>query len=1330
MDTKDIHTYPELFEQLKAIPSNRFYHWIQERWRGKDKQESCLRMFSSMNLIHKIEAFRRCNGNFNRRTLNFETTLRDAFYDSSDNPVMLNDKGDASDLTCVDREDSNHLLVTTSKNLRTIGVNKLDISSIVTYFKEYEDDGYRMTLCICVPSVEDLHKIATQANATSSKIVEYIESAVIVDQNDLCRAFHRFRDRYDGVSLEEALRSDRSECELRLRIHQTATVAKTLRFKREGVKNMVCGQMPRSGKSYVIAGCIAADSAHKETCRYLVITLAPKETLSQLTQTFKRLKDFTVLTLTPHTRARELGPRSIVVCSKQFLQGKLEDKKKGWCSRLSFDMRFVDESHFGGTTTLAKRTLDCYGGNCFTMHITATYSKPVNRFSIPRHLWITWDMQDVQWCRDGNRPALEARHGDEMRAELRRYSDRDLAEEYSDCPELTVLTMRLTAKTVLPERGPYGWSSGACLLLKQGVEDGRRVVQSEFQNPKETLKMWRLIFGKYDTFGVPSENYPRSVVFMKRIEDICKNPVTASRWQPDDNEPLLILAFLPKDNIAALSAATKELLTTHKVIPDYDIVCINSKVTPNDPKGVVKEAYMKAKNLGKRGVLVLSGSQCSLGVSLEQCDVVLMLNRTCQYDLWYQQVMRCMTAHPGKRRGFVVDMHVQRAITMSASMAANVQTQMNPKEGMLFLFKERLLNLNPDHWMPCFGLTSSKLDSMVEHAYKGFMANACDALNHTLDRIRCKEISLDEKTLTRFAKLFDRDAKKSSKPPEHELQPGIEVVRVEVEKDLEEIEKVVNAAEETDVERDAANDARRLMDVFLRIVPLLSILTIDNDTTTVETMWRSVADDKCLNIMLYSQTRQWWGAGLTQTIFDNLMKMYVKNVSQDPEIAQLVRTIKDLFVANKGNRKELSKLIDSYIIPEATERQENAEVTTPHRLRQKMLDVVPPEFWTSPQKVLEPCAGKGGFLIDIVDRFMDGLSELIADEHERYRVIVEECLYFGDINPVNIYICKLLLNAHGETRYRLNVFEGDTLSLNVRKEWGLDTYSVIMNPPYSTDPSRQDACPLFHKFVDKFIDGGRLMCAVIPSRYFSGGKGLVTFRRSMMNRKDIVSITHEDNASKWFGRDVEIKGGVHFFLKDAQRKGTCDFNGSPYNLSKYDIVVKPKYHPLIDVTRTLPSVGSLYCPSSYFKVRTNDSRLLTEGNVKCFVSKKKSVDTRTMMLKDFKFDENDRFWKVITPRAAHKAFSGFGELLVASPDEIYTDSYIGFRVKNKAEAKSLQSYLRTRFANYMLGSRKVSQDICASTCAWIPLVPLDREWTDEQVCEHLSIDRSLYESDR
>jgi site-specific DNA-methyltransferase (adenine-specific) len=102
------------------------------------------------------------------------------------------------------------------------------------------------------------------------------------------------------------------------------------------------------------------------------------------------------------------------------------------------------------------------------------------------------------------------------------------------------------------------------------------------------------------------------------------------------------------------------------------------------------------------------------------------------------------------------------------------------------------------------------------------------------------------------------------------------------------------------------------------------------------------------------------------------------------------------------------------------------------------------------------------------------------------------------------------------------------------------------------------------------------------------------------------------------------------------------------------------------------------------------------------------------------------YWKVITPEAAHKAFSGFGALFVAKPDEVHTGSYISFRVESQLEAESLLSYLQTRFANHMLSIRKISQHINESVCKWIPLVPLDRVWTDGAVCEHLEIDRSLY----
>ena len=89
----------------------------------------------------------------------------------------------------------------------------------------------------------------------------------------------------------------------------------------------------------------------------------------------------------------------------------------------------------------------------------------------------------------------------------------------------------------------------------------------------------------------------------------------------------------------------------------------------------------------------------------------------------------------------------------------------------------------------------------------------------------------------------------------------------------------------------------------------------------------------------------------------------------------------------------MSKNIDKYLIPEELEKKNNAEVSTPYKLRQEMLDTIPNNFWKKPRKVFEPCCGKGGFIVDIVNRFMDGLKDLIPDEEERYRTIVEDCLY-------------------------------------------------------------------------------------------------------------------------------------------------------------------------------------------------------------------------------------------------------------------------------------------------------------------------------------------------
>ena len=181
----------------------------------------------------------------------------------------------------------------------------------------------------------------------------------------------------------------------------------------------------------------------------------------------------------------------------------------------------------------------------------------------------------------------------------------------------------------------------------------------------------------------------------------------------------------------------------------------------------------------------------------------------------------------------------------------------------------------------------------------------------------------------------------------------------------------------------------------------------------------------------------------------------MKYMKDDKETNQIIRTVKELCMKNIKNNRELSKLIDKYLIPQELEKKSNAEVSTPFKLRQEMLDKIPVEFWTSIKKVFEPCAGKCGFIFDIIDRCMNGLEETIPDQKERYRTIVEECLYFSDINPTNILICKWLIDPYNE--YTLNYNQGNTLELDIKEKWGIEGFdAVIGNPPYEAQKATGD----------------------------------------------------------------------------------------------------------------------------------------------------------------------------------------------------------------------------------------------------------------------------------
>jgi hypothetical protein len=177
-------------------------------------------------------------------------------------------------------------------------------------------------------------------------------------------------------------------------------------------------------------------------------------------------------------------------------------------------------------------------------------------------------------------------------------------------------------------------------------------------------------------------------------------------------------------------------------------------------------------------------------------------------------------------------------------------------------------------------------------------------------------------------------------------------------------------------------------------------------------------------------------------------------------------------------------LIDKYLIPQELEKKSNAEVSTPYKLRQEMIDKIPNNFWKEEKKVFEPCSGKGGFILDIINKFMDGLKEKYRDEKERYKKIVEECLYFSDINPTNIFICKLLIDPYNE--YKLNYNEGNTLELNIKDKWNMEGFdAVIGNPPYNSSGNTNTGNTIWQKFtklsLEKFIKKNGLLLYIHPA---------------------------------------------------------------------------------------------------------------------------------------------------------------------------------------------------------------------------------------------------------
>lgn len=300
---------------------------------------------------------------------------------------------------------------------------------------------------------------------------------------------------------------------------------------------------------------------------------------------------------------------------------------------------------------------------------------------------------------------------------------------------------------------------------------------------------------------------------------------------------------------------------------------------------------------------------------------------------------------------------------------------------------------------------------------------------------------------------------------------------------------------------------------------------------------------------------------------------------------------------------------------------------------------------------------------------------------------------------------------------------------------------VVGNPPYQLSDGGHgaSASPIYHKFVQAAIGlNPRYVVMITPSRWFTGGKGLDEFRAKMLQERRLRNLVDYPKLYDGFP-GVKIRGGVSYFLWDRDHKGPCTvqtmWDGEPLGppverfLDAYDVLVRRNEAvSILDKVQAYrlrgkpePTLDGRVSSRKPFGFPTNfhgaKSAKGLKDPLKLHGSQRISWVERADIPSNVEWVDE---WKVLVTRvqgtSAAVETKFLRDPIIAGPGEACTETYlVAGRFGSEAEAGNFVTYLRTRFLRFLISLRKATQDAARGVYAFVPDIPLDREWTDAKL---------------
>lgn len=457
----------------------------------------------------------------------------------------------------------------------------------------------------------------------------------------------------------------------------------------------------------------------------------------------------------------------------------------------------------------------------------------------------------------------------------------------------------------------------------------------------------------------------------------------------------------------------------------------------------------------------------------------------------------------------------------------------------------------------------------------------------------------------------------------------------------------------------------------------------------------------------------------------------------------------------------------------------NDEVFTPPSMVNQMLDMLPSDIWKDKNvKFLDPVTKTGVFLREIAKRLIDGLEDEIPDLQERLNHIYQNQVYGIAITELTSLLSRRSLYCSKTANGKYSICDsfsdekGNIIYGKIEHEWQggnckfcgaskenydrestLETHAyqfihtlkpeeifnmkfdvIIGNPPYQleTGGSGRQAKPIYQNFVMQAIKlNPRFLTMIIPSRWFAGGMGLNEFREKMLNDDRLSTIVDYIDARECFP-GVDIAGGVCYFLWEKDKHGDClvinRFKGKEYtskrSLNEFDTFIR--FDPAVSILRKILSkkeerFTKIISATRPFGLQTSDRpenegdlTLVSSGGVGP-VSSARVTAGKDMVNK----------WKVMTSKTSHDHAGqpdkdGTRRVLsrveLLEPGQVCTESYIILGAfEDKKSAENCLSYSKTNFVRFLVSLLSFSQDITRERFAYVPLVDMKQEWTDEKL---------------